>query len=339
VNPAVPNRPPYSDNRARIIEYIEQVLPLGEKVYDKDGVVAWKVIQPTNVIPTIEADFGTHEAAIYHGDGWSDDDQVSGIFANWVTAKAARVFFPVYAGKSLAVTIRALPFSFPDAPRQSISLIANGHFIAETDLPEGWSEVNFQVPALAIHTGLNEFILQPKYVSRPRDVVPPHFEVGSTGISSPIDLLVQSTPEFGSIKINGKEVSMLKRGYNLAVIDPKSGSFQVRNFDTGGSIVESRSLTDFISKLPNGAIVAGSSQEEAGTNLGDRAVAALKSLGLVTDLRTNPDSTHAFVGVKGSPPGSAAEKSGRDDSIVSVGHAADDRTLAFAVDWIRIEEK
>jgi hypothetical protein len=338
VNAEVPNRPPYSDNRARLIEYLQQVFPLGEKVYEKDGVLAWKVIQPALPSTTL-VDFGTGAASMFRAEGWSPDEIVAGTSANWVTSKTARMFFPARASTSYSLTLRALPFTYPGASPQLLGIDVNGRHLGDKELPEGWSEVNFTIPQEMIRAGLNELTFQPKYLVRPRDVLPAHFDIGTTGVESPVDILLQSTSQFGSIKINRKEVSPLKRGYNIVVIDPKSGVVQVRNFDTGGSIVESRALTDFIGKLPNGVIVAGATQENAGANLGERAEASLKSLGLEIDLRANPDYTHVFVGVKGATPGSAAEVGGADDSVISIGRVADDRLLGFAVDWVRIEIK
>jgi hypothetical protein len=189
-----------------------------------------------------------------------------------------------------------------------------------------------------LQSGLNQFTWQSGYLVRPRDAIPPNFEIGQTGVKSPLDIAVQSTPEFGSIKIAGREVSPLKRGYNLAVVDPKTGAvLDVRNFDTGGtSILESRALTDFISKLPDGVIVAGAVQEEAAATLGDRAAASIKSLGLVTDLRGTTGRTHAFIAVKGQNGG--LETTGDGTSLVNVGHNTDDRTLGVAFDWMRLQE-
>ena len=64
-------------------------------------------------------------------------------------------------------------------------------------------------------------------------------------------------------------------------------------------------------------------------------MAALASLGSAVDLRSTPGYGHALIGVKGAVPGAAAEASGAEGAYLRL--AGDRRTLAAAVDWIRLE--
>ncbi len=337
INAAIPNRPPFSDTRDPTIEYLQQVLPLGEKIYDRAGTVAYKINQPAPP-SRLEIDFGTEGARLYQGDGWSADAQIAGVPGNWATQQEARVFVPIRELRDYTLTVRALPFDYP-GHAQTLSLAVNGHPIDTRSLRPGWSEYEFTLPGAVLQRGSNQLTWRFEYLVRPSEAVPPNFEIGATQVKSPVDIAVQSTPEFGSIKIAGREVSPLKRGYNLAVIDPRTGALlDARNFDTGGtSITESRALTDFISKLPDGVIVAGAVQEDAAAILGDRAAAAIKSLGLETDLRGTSGRTHAFIAVKGRKGG--LESTGDGPSLVSVGHSTDNRLLAVAIDWIRVVAK
>jgi interleukin-like EMT inducer protein len=337
VNAAIPNRPPYNDTRAPTLEYLRQVLPLGDKIYDQTGTIAYKINQPPP--PTnSEIDFGTDAARLYQGEGWTADEQIAGASANWGTRQNARIFIPIRELGDYVLTVRAVPFEYP-GHIQTLSLAVNGRAVNTLTLSPGWNTYEFTLPRNSLQNGLNELTWQFGYLVRPSEAVLPNYEIGATGIKSPVDIAVQSTPEFGSIKIAGREVSPLKRGYNLAVIDPRTGALlDVRNFDTGGtSIVESRALTDFVSKLSDGVIVAGAVQEEAATTLGERAAAAIKSLGLVTDLRGTSGRTHAFIAVKGRDGG--MEAAGEGTSLVSVGHSTDDRFLGVAFDWIRVTAK
>lgn len=337
VNAAVPNRPPYSDTRAATLDYLQKVLPLGDKVYDRGGTVAYKINQSLSP-KSFEIDFGTDAARLYEADGWNSDEQIAGVSGNWSAQQDSRVFIPIRQTSDYSITVRALPFEFP-GHSQTLGLKVNGRSIAALTLGQGWGEYSFAVPANTLRSGLNELTWQFGYLVRPRDAVPPIYGIGQTGVTSPVDIAVQSNAEFGSIKVAGREVSPLKRGYNLAVIDPGSGAvIDVRNFDTGGSsILESRALTDFLAKLPAGAIVAGAVQQEAATSLGDRAAEALKGLGLRTDLRGTSGITHAFIAVKGRSGG--LESTGEGSSLVSVGHSTDDRLLGVAFDWLRVTPK
>ncbi|OGO33451.1 MAG: hypothetical protein A2Z03_10845 [Chloroflexi bacterium RBG_16_56_8] len=177
------------------------------------------------------------------------------------------------------------------------------------------------------------------YCVRPWDVLPPNYAIGSTGTTSPGDIVVNSG-ELGSIKINGREASPLGRGYNVVVVDPKDGAVtSAKVFNTADDRAQSRALTDFIATLPNGFLVAVASQEEVAGNLGDNTVKALRTLGAQMDIRQNPDYSHALIGVKGAERGAALEQAQAGTSFISVGHSPDERTLAAAVSTVIIEKK
>ena len=72
-------------------------------------------------------------------------------------------------------------------------------------------------------------------------------------------------------------------------------------------------------RLAPGAIVIGAVKDEASGRLDAEAVRALGTLGVRGDLRGRYRESHAFVGVKGAPPGSAAESLGPRAVEVRVG--------------------
>lgn len=337
VNAAIANRPPYSDTRLPTLQYLEQVLPLGDKIYDRDGTVAFRINQQP-APSTLQIDFGDDSARLYVADGWGNDEMIGGASGNWAISQDARNFVPLREIKDYTLTVRALPFDY-FGHTQSMALFLNGNQVKTSELKSGWNEYTFTLPHDLIQEGVNELTWHFGYLARPSEVNPPEYQIGSTAINSPVDIAVESTPEFGSIKIGGREVSPLKRGYNVAVIDQKSAAIlDVKSFDTGGTnIVESRALTDFINGLSNGVIVVGAVQGEAATTLGDRAAGAIKSLGLSTDLRGTSGHTLAFIAVKGRSGG--LESTGTGTSLVNVGHSTDDRSLGVAFDWIRVEDK
>ncbi len=335
VNAPVANRPPYSDTHDRVVEYLQQVLPLGEKIYDQAGTLAYK-INPPAPPARLRVDFGTAAASLYQGEGWTNDEQIGGATGNWATRQNARVLIPLREVKDYALTFRALPCDYA-GHTQTVTLTVNGRALAPLSLKPGWNEYAITLPRDALHSGLNDLTWQFGYLVRPSKAIPPQFEIGKTGVTSPADIAVQSTSEFGSIKVAGHEVSPLKRGYNLAVVDPKTGAvLDAKNFDTGGeSIQESRDLTAFIKQVPAGMIVAGAVQEEAAPMLREGSAGAIKSLGLDTDLRGTEGHTHAFIAVKGKS--GSLEATGAGPSTVSVGHNIDNRLLGVAFDWIQVE--
>lgn len=336
IHPSIPGRPPYSDTRERTLEYLQQVLPLGDKIYDQGGVMAYRVNAPAIKFP-VNIDFGTDSADLYKGEGWLADEAIADASGNWATHQDARLMLSLGEKRDYQLVLRALPFAYPDHPPQWFQITFNALVLARTPMREGWNEYAVTLPGEAVRTGINNLTFDFGYIARPRDVLPANYDIGVTGISSPVDIVSQSTPEFGSIKVGGREVSPLRRGYNVAVINPHDGSLvEVKNFDTGGTNVqESRALREYISKIGDGMIVAGAVQEDGSAVLGEAAVTELHSLGLQIDLRGKSGFTHAFIGVKGKS--GALEQAGEGTSIVSVGRALDDRSLAAAVDWVRVQ--
>lgn len=338
INPSVPGRPPYTDTRAAVVDYILKTLPLGDKIFDRDGVIAYRVNQaPLPATQSIA--FGTEAAHIYQAEGWDRDETIAGANANWVNRQSARVIFPVRDISSYAVTVRALAFAFPNSPTQTMRVLANGRAIENFDLQTGWTDYKVIVPASELHSGLNDLALQFGYLVQPSQTLPADYSIGHTGVTSPVDIEAQAG-DLGSIKVNGREVSPLGRGYNAATIDPKTGTvLTAKVFNTADDIADSRAMTDWLAQIPNGVIVALASQEDASTNLGARTVAGLGSLGGLIDPRQNSTRSHVLIGVKGAAPGSALELSNEGTSFISVGRSADNRTLAAAVSSVVIEKK
>jgi interleukin-like EMT inducer protein len=139
--------------------------------------------------------------------------------------------------------------------------------------------------------------------------------IGSTGMHSPVDLAVTSAGKehgwIASIKVNGVEVARHFRGYNVAVLDPRSGAVEGGDvFDTFASRAESARLADFIARIPPGRIAVAAIQDDGVGQLGDDAVQAFRSLGGRLDPRGTLFVSHLLIGVKGAAPGTAIEAFG-----------------------------
>ena len=338
VNPAVLGRPPYSDTRDAIEEYLRQVLPLGEKIYDRDGVIAYRINQaPAPARQQII--FGTDAAYPYQAEGWGRAETIGGQEANWAIQTRARVLFPVREISDYALTINALPYTYDKSPAQTMEIFVNDQPIQKFEMKPGWSDYAVTLPARVLRSGLNDLVVQFGYAACPRDVLPANFSIGTTGVKSPVDIVVNSGV-LGSIQVNEREVSKQGRGYNVVVIDPANGSVVAsRFFNTADDIAQSRAMTDFLTQVRDGYIVSVAAQENAGAHLGDRTVALLRSIGARVDLRQTPNHSHAIIGVKGAVTGSALEESSDVSTFLAVGHDIDARTLAAAINLITLEKK
>jgi len=340
--PIVPDRPPYSDTRPQVEAYVQQVFPV-EKVYqDEDGFTVYQVQQP-EARTEVNIDFGTEGARLYQGEGWSRDEMIGGASANWSESTSAQVFVPLRQAGDYEMSFRALAFSFEGASGQTLEVIVNGHRLPERfSIGPSWDIYTLSVPSECLKSGLNKVVLDFAYAASPSDVLPGSFEVGSTGVTSPVEITVNSAGlqagDFAYITVDGEDASTHRRGYNVAVIDAQTGVVvQTAGFDTFANEFESQDLADFIAEIIDGHIVAVAVKEDGAAHLTEAAVQALRSLGAQTDIRNTEYLSHSIIGVKGAAEGSALEAAGEGNSYLHVGKNPDQRTLSVAIDYVNVE--
>jgi hypothetical protein len=128
-----------------------------------------------------------------------------------------------------------------------------------------------------------------------------------------------------AIVFDGTDLSPRRRGYNLVAVGPAGRDVRSAGFDTFLRPEAAGELAAWIAALPAGTVVAGAVQDEASGRLTQEAVRAMETLGLHGDLRGRFRESHAFVGVKGAPPGSALEAIGPRRLVLSVGRPERDR--------------
>jgi hypothetical protein len=174
--PPISGRLPYADTMTRTVDYALEVLPLEPKpVYDREGVLAYRVIQPP---PRADftIDFGLEETEMYRGEGWSWNEEIGGVSANWATAQRARVFIPLHQEGDYKLTIAALPFSYQGAPPERVNITMNGHLVSELALTANWAPYEVDIPSTVIRYGLNELTLHFSQLASPQDVLPENLD-------------------------------------------------------------------------------------------------------------------------------------------------------------------
>ncbi len=340
--PIVPGRPPYSDTRPQVEAYVQQVFPVEKAYEDEGGLTVYRVEQPGDRTE-LSIDFGTEGAWLYQGEGWSREETIGEATANWADARVAQIFFPLRQIGDYELSFRALAFAYEGAPQQTMAVRVNGHKLAESfSIGPYWEEHTLSMPAEYLRTGLNEVLLEFAYAASPRDVLPGQFAIGKTGVTSPLEITVNSAGsnagDFAYITVGENDASPHRRGYNLAVVDPRTGAVvEKAGFDTFANEFEAQDLADFVAAMPDGYIVAVGVRDDGAAHLTEEAVEALRSLGAELDLRGTEYLSHAIIGVKGAIPGTALEASGEGNSYLHVGQNPDDRTLSVALDYVNIE--
>ena len=159
------------------------------------------------------------------------------------------------------------------------------------------------------------------------------YQIGSTDVSSPVDISVLAGGQGGysAIIVNGETVTPDERGMIFAAIDSITGDVLYGTvFDTYLSETNSTQMANVINALPEGAIVALATYDEGTAKLNDAAYEAIASLGAKESLRDKFGQAYALIGVKGSSEGSALEAVGETAVTIDIGiGAAQPQPAAF----------
>jgi hypothetical protein len=281
------------------------------------------------------------------GEGWDGAEDIQGASAQWAVNQDAQVFLPTAGDGGYRLTLTALPFGYPGSGTQTVTPKINGHSLDERDLAPGWNPVSWEVPASTLREGLNELRLELDYLVAPVEVLPDNGLIGGTGVRAPVAIEVNSggPADFAYITIgdaaydNAEDGSIHRAGYNVAVINGKSGKLlDKQGFDTtpGGGEGEEAALAEFIESVPDGRIVVVALRGDGAAELSDIAVAAFRSIGGQADPRGSEGWSHAIIGVKGAATGTALEAAGPDTGWLRA--APDRRTLGMAVDTLLWEQ-
>jgi len=220
---------------------------------------------------------------------------------------------------------------FAPGEGQQMVVSSNGWRSVPLSLNPGWGEYTLDLPAEAVQDGLNELHV------RFDQLYPVTSLLEGEGFALLVQSAGQEVGDFAHIYVDGKDVSPNQRGYNLAVLS-RQGDIQTASFDTHLDPDASRAMAEAIAAVPEGHVVAVAAADEVSMNLGEEAIAALRSVGAVGDLREKFRWGHAVIGAKGAEPGSALEAlDGLRPVGVAIGPPVTEPTVAVAVEWIRFQ--
>lgn len=314
---------PYeADNREvanRTRAYLESAWPLdkvSEEYENGRGLVVYRVreLPPT---PALQFRAEAPLARLALGEGWGA--VAPALPYVWAERADTRVFLPLDppppGGASLALSL------LTPVAGQTVQVSINGNALNPVAVGQGASTVSLHVPAGTLRAGMNDLDLHFS-ASIPVSELPagdPRLEaavrsraIGTTGVASPVSLVVRSAGEeqgaFGHIYVDGQDQAPNTRGYNVVVLEARTGRVEARlAFDTLASETDSHALAEFLDALPEGRIVAVAASDEASLHLTADAVKALGRIGGTVDLRGKFRWSHALIGVTGAAAGSALE--------------------------------
>ncbi|MFN8487066.1 MAG: interleukin-like EMT inducer domain-containing protein [Caldilineaceae bacterium] len=346
--PPIPQRFPYADTWEATQKFVKQTLPLEAKPFWKgDGIEAYRVKQPAGS-DNFQLDLGVEGTYPYHGEGWdaAETDKPYAASAIWATDRTSRLFLPLRQVDPQAiyrVSAQVHPFAYPNSLAQTVQLRVNGKILDRQTLKDDWQTVTWSAPGSDLVNGLNRIELLWGQTASPRQVIPGSRQIGQTGVTLPIDAELKGFADGGFIALfdeQGKQLdaSAGRHGVDVTVLDPRKGAIiEKRGFDTAANEFESQTLADFLAQVKSGNIVLAVSNGNATAFLTQAAVDGLRGVGADVTLERLHGQHFALIGVQGAAPGSAALTLDPKEAFLSLSLNRDRRTLAAAVDWVRVE--
>ncbi|HIQ12613.1 MAG TPA: hypothetical protein EYH29_07075 [Caldilineales bacterium] len=335
--PPVPGRLPYADTWQVSQQTALELIPHSAAPIIDDGDIQIYGVEPGAPLP-LTLDFGARNTDLWRAEGWGlDEPDVGGANGVWATARRAHFLFRSEDATPRTLRFSIQPFTWPGAPDQYLTIQLNDQTVATTPVAPGWQTFEFEI---APRPGINHVWFRFMHVERPRDKLQQAM-IGSTGVQSPVNIAVHAFDQ-AFITLTGAageatDASFGRRGYNVTVLDPKSGEIlDEQGFDTVANAYEVERLTAYLDQISEGRIVILATREGAGEFVSPELATALGRLG--SAVRSPADlagRAHALVGVVGAGPGSAAETIDARDAYLEV--SGDFRTLAAAFDWMEIQ--
>ena len=230
LTPPIPERFPYADTWQAAWDFVKSTLPLEEKPFwAQDGIEAYRVMLPEGS-DSFRLDLGQAGTFPYRGEGWdaTEVDRLYDTPAVWATDGRSRLFVPlrqIDPEATYTISLRVHPFNYPQSKPQSVSLVVNGSPLAEQTLVDDWQEISWQMPGSTLQNGLNRLELVWSHTSVPRTVNPGSRQIGSTGVTLPVDADIKAFADGGFIALfdeagNQTDASAGRRGVNVTVLDP-----------------------------------------------------------------------------------------------------------------------
>ncbi len=293
-----------------------QMFPL-DLVDTQDGIARYEARWPGER-PTVALTPADAELAGYLAQGWgaavqwgvpegTQGDQYANPVVRWATRDRAGLIVPATSRPT------ELNLALYSPAPQTVTVLLDEKEAGAYELETGVNQLPLTLPPSS--DGFPRHLeLRASRSFDPASIATGSRAIGSTGVTSPAHITVRSAGkdigDFGHIYVNGVDLSPNRRGYNLVALAPDTGALIAADaFDTHDprTLGESARLAAWVADLPPGTIVAGAVRDAAALNLGEDALAALRSLGVFNDIRGQLRRAHGFIGVTGAPVGSAMD--------------------------------
>ncbi len=120
-------------------------------------------------------DFGPSVPRFFVARGWWPSERAGSVGMAWSLGRESTLGLFLPEAWSMTMELRLLPFSFPSAPSQGMTVAVNGRDLGEIDLGRdaAWRTYSLSIPASAVKPGTNVVRFTYRYTAAPRDTIPP----------------------------------------------------------------------------------------------------------------------------------------------------------------------
>jgi len=216
--------------------------------------------------------------------------------------------------------------------RSWVDVSFNGRPLESLELTGELRELDWLLQTPYRHSAANELVFSHRYELGPVDPEDARYHIGESGPVLGFDLMAMADTlhpgSTSSLMVNGRRTTLKQPGYNLTVLDPRTGEVLRRvNFPTHRDSAASSHLLELIDDLTAGTVVVVSTSGDAFARLSPEGRRALSACGSAVDQSQHPSAAHVMIGYKGAEPGSVPEQVGERVVRVVVGQDPERVTL------------
>jgi hypothetical protein len=135
------------------------------------GVIVTTVVRKPPIDETRFVNFDTGSRALL-GAGFSNPEGSGDDAFAWCSARTCKVTVYSRGEVDRTIAFQAAPYSFPNAPQQSVTVLLNGAPLGSHKLPGGVSVMRVKAPKATWLLGPNELRFDFGYAEAPKDHVP-----------------------------------------------------------------------------------------------------------------------------------------------------------------------
>lgn len=314
-----------------LLRFVDEALPLAlvDEWHGRDwddqpsNIRLYEVMSPTPP-PIRELNLAAAAGNLYLAEGWSGviatDERI-----RYATRREADLLLNLdAAGSRLELELFG--------PATAVSIEVNGRRLATSALSSGPAG---QWVAVEIPPGLASPLVDRVSLGFKGPLTP------VTAIVPGLALAAQSAGkdvgDFAHIWVNGQDVALGQRGYNLVALDEADLVLDSAVFDTHATPAASVELAAWVAQWAAGTRIAGAVMDEASHNLQGDAVDALASLGVSGDLRDKFRWGHAFIATVGQGP-AHEQMQLLQPATVYTGAAVDGAAVSGGVGRVRVHK-